>query len=246
MSKLAIIGGTGLGAIKELKHIGQHIIETPFGDPSAAIIEGELSGSPVHFLARHGNPHKIPPHQVNYRANIYALKQLGITSIIAVHAVGGITEKMAPQVIVLPDNIIDYSHGRKHTYSGTAEEPLVHVDFSKPYRSSLREVIKKSSIETGIDMVDFGVHGITQGPRLESAAEINRMKRDGCDVVGMTGMPEAGLARELDIDYISVCLVVNWAAGTTDAEITEHEILENMTLSASRLVKLFAHAVPSI
>ena len=246
MSKLAIVGGTGLGTIDELKHIDQHMIETPYGDISAAIIEGELLGASVYFLARHGNPHKIPPHQVNYRANIFALKQLGITHIIAVHAVGGITEKMAPQVIVLPDNIIDYSYGRKHTYSDTAEDPLVHVDFSKPYSDALREVIKASSQKTGIDIVDFGIHGITQGPRLESAAEISRMRRDGCDIVGMTGMPEAGLARELGIDYASVCLVANWAAGTTDEKITEHDILENMTLSANRLVKLFTDVIPSL
>ncbi len=220
----AIIGGSGLAEFEGLVEITQHEIDTPYGTPSAAIIEGELAGERILFLARHGNPHVLPPHKVNYRANIWALKKLGADQVVAVNAVGGITEAMAPGVVVVPDQIVDYSYGREHTYADSAEVPLLHVDFTQPYDEAMRIKLNAVLAQQVVVHVGSGVHGVTQGPRLESAAEVVRLERDGCDVVGMTGMPEAALVRELELPFACLCLVVNWAAGKTDELITMDDI----------------------
>ena len=227
----AVIGGSGLYNLgDDFVVVSNDAVDTPYGTTSAGIIRGRWKGKSVLFLARHGESHLIPPHQINYRANLYALKQQGVSHVIAVNAVGGINPDFAPQTIALPDQIIDYSWGRAHSYSdvGLAEiegDVVQHIDFTWPYGSELRNKIIQASAEAGIKVHPKGVYGCTNGPRLETKAEITKMARDGCDMIGMTGMPEAALARELGIEYASIALVVNWCAGIADSEITMEEIM---------------------
>ena len=221
---LAFIGGTGLTRMNNLRIIRRQAISTRFGDPSAAVVEGELDGQNVLFLARHGDPHVLLPHQVNYRANMTALKEAGATAIVAVNAVGGITAQAPTGALVLPDQIIDYTWGREMTLFDDPAEPLVHVDFSWPFDSALRNSLKEKLAASELKWNDGGCYAATQGPRLETAAEIIRLERDGCDIVGMTGMPEAVLARELALPYAMLSLVVNPAAGKSSHEITMAEI----------------------
>ncbi len=221
---LAIIGGTGLTQISELNITGREHVDTPYGKPSADYVRGELNGKPVVFLARHGNPHRIPPHKINYRANLWGLMKLGVTEIVAVAAVGGITEQMAPARLAVPDQLIDYSYGREHTFFADDLDHVTHIDFTQPYTAALRQRLLTTAGKANIAVVPQGTYGCTQGPRLETSAEILRMQRDGCDLVGMTGMPEAALARELNIAYAALAVVANWAAGITAEEITMDEI----------------------
>ena len=221
---LAFIGGTGLTRMDNLRIINTHTVETRFGSPSAPVVEGELDGQNVLFLARHGDPHVLLPHQVNYRANLAALKEAGATAIVAANAVGGITAQAPTGALVLPDQIIDYTYGREMTLFDDLDEPLVHVDFSWPFDVTLRNALKARLAAAELSWNDGGCYGATQGPRLETAAEIARLERDGCDIVGMTGMPEAVLARELGLPYAMLSLVVNPAAGKSTHEITMAEI----------------------
>jgi len=247
MTKLAIIGGTGLTRLEDLELIRRESLQTPYGQPSSDFITGELAQKEVIFLARHGNPHSIPPHKINYRANIWGLKQLGVDNIIAVAAVGGITDAMAPAHIAIPDQIIDYSYGRKHTFFEGEDSPVTHIDFTFPYSPILRAALITAAAQAGIAVTGAGTYGCTQGPRLETIAEIKRMENDGCDLVGMTGMPEAALAKELGIHYASVSVIANWAAGKTDGEITMAEIEQNLhsgMANAAKLLKAFIAACP--
>jgi 5'-methylthioinosine phosphorylase len=241
---LAIIGGTGLTRLDGLEITRREVVHTPYGDPSGPITHGVLHDKEVMFLARHGYGHTIPPHRVNYRANIWALRQLGVERIIAVAAVGGITEPMAPCTLVIPDQIVDYTWGRHHTYFEQDLTEVTHVDFSYPYDETLRQALIATARERGLAAVERGTYGATQGPRLETAAEIARMKRDGCDVVGMTGMPEAVLARELGLGYACCAVVVNWAAGVHgDAMISMAEIDRNVQLGMEQVRNLLAGAL---
>lgn len=242
---LAIIGGTGLTQIDELTITGQQRLDTPFGAPSADYLLGELAGQQLIFLARHGNPHRIPPHKINYRANIWGLKHLGATKIIAVAAVGGITEEMAPARIAIPDQIIDYSYGREHTFFADNLEQVTHIDFTEPYSEPLRQRILRAAQSAGIAVSDYGTYGCTQGPRLETVAEVKRMQRDGCDLVGMTGMPEASLARELELAYANISVVANWGAGVVAGEITMAEIEKNLHVGMSNVIALLRETVIS-
>lgn len=235
---LAIIGGTGLTQINGLTITGQQSLETPFGSPSAEFVFGELHGKQLIFLARHGNPHRIPPHKINYRANIWGLKQLGVTEIIAVAAVGGIGSEMAPAKIAVPTQIIDYSYGREHTFFADDLEHVTHIDFTEPYTPALRQRIILAANQANIEIITSGTYGCTQGPRLETVAEIKRMAQDGCDLVGMTGMPEAALARELDIAYANISVVANWGAGIIEGEITMAEIERNLHVGMNNAIEL--------
>jgi 5'-methylthioinosine phosphorylase len=188
-----------------------------------------LNDSRIFFLQRHGAGSVIPPHLVNYRANLWALHSLGVTDILAVNAVGGIAPGMQPGCLVIPDQLIDYTWGRALTFDNGSGGQLQHIDFTEPYDRALRQALVAAAQTEGITFESVAVQGITQGPRLETAAEIKRMAADGCDVVGMTGMPEAALARELGVAYACVCMVVNPAAGLGDAPIslaTMHDILK--------------------
>src|SRR3990167_1798986 len=228
MTVYAIIGGTGLTQLDGLRIDTELHIDTPYGAPSAPLLRGHFAGRELLFLARHGHPHRIPPHQVNYRANLWALKQAGAEAVIAVNAVGGIHADMPAGHFCVPEQIIDYTYGREHSFfqaDGQAElEHVTHIDFSFPYAAELRSQLLAALEASGCSFSDFGVYGCTQGPRLESAAEIVRMQRDGCDIVGMTGMPEAALARELELPYACLALVVNPAAGKSRALISMAEI----------------------
>lgn len=221
---LAFIGGTGLTRMAQLDISGREAIETEWGAASASIVRGTLSGRPVLFLARHGDPHVLLPHQVNYRANIAALKQAGATAIVAINAVGGISADAVSGAIVVPDQIIDYTHGRDTTFFDRHVAPVTHVDFSWPFDAPLRARLIEALRTVNAPLVAHGCYAATQGPRLETAAEIIRLERDGGTIVGMTGMPEAVLARELAIPYAMLSLVVNPAAGKVDREITMAEI----------------------
>lgn len=232
MSKLAIIGGSGLTKLPGLEIINEVNIDTPWGKPSASITVGKFNNIDILFLPRHGHPHTIPPHKVNYRANLWALKESGVSEIIAVNAVGGITKAMTPCRIVIPDQLIDYSHGRAESFHEEDLEEVKHIDFTHPYSESLRAQLINAAADKAMDICCKGTYAVTQGPRLETAAEIIRLERDGCDIVGMTGMPEACLARELEIEYACCALVVNWAAGKTTEiitmEIIEHNLKEGL------------------
>ena len=210
---LAIIGGTGLYAFPGLSDIERREASTRWGAPSAPIVIGTLSGQRVAFLARHGEAHSLAPHRINFRANIAALHELGARRIVGINAVGGIRADMGPRVLVVPDQLIDYTCGRPSSFCDGQGEAVLHIDFSEPYSAALRADLLAASRKAGVDVVDGGCYAATQGPRLETNAEIARLRRDGCDLVGMTGMPEAALARELEIEYACLALVANWAAG---------------------------------
>ncbi|GGX77724.1 S-methyl-5'-thioinosine phosphorylase [Litchfieldella qijiaojingensis] len=235
---LAIIGGTGLTEMPDLEITQRHGVETPLGAASSGVLQGILDGRDVLFLPRHGHPHKLPPHRVNYRANVWALKQAGATRIIGVNAVGGIEPALAPGALVVPDQLIDYTSSRESTYFDGRFKPLQHIDFSWPYDAELRDALLRAGEQAGELLEDGGVYGCTQGPRLETAAEIARMARDGCRLVGMTGMPEASLARELEIPYACLALVVNPAAGVVESEITMAEIEAALESGIERVKKV--------
>jgi 5'-methylthioinosine phosphorylase len=242
MTKLAIIGGTGLTQLNGLSIIKRETLTTPYGTASADFITGEYHQKDIIFLARHGNPHTIAPHKINYRANIWGLKHLGVEKIIAVAAVGGITPEMAPAHIAIPDQIIDYSHSRLQTFFEDENYPVTHIDFTYPYHRALRAALIMAAAKADITISPIGTYGCTQGPRLETAAEIKRMEKDGCDLVGMTGMPEASLAKELEMDYAAISVIANWAAGKTAGEITMAEIerhLHNGMINVAKLLKAF-------
>ena len=224
MATLGIIGGTGLTQLEGLTITRSEAVKTPYGKPSAPLVHGRINAVDVVFLARHGQEHSIPPHRVNYRANLFALREAGVEDIIAVAAVGGIRDDMAPGVIAMPEQIVDYTWGRKHTYFEDDLDPVTHIDFTAPYCETLRRRLLTAAQACHITVIDGGVYGATQGPRLETAAEIDRMQRDGCTLVGMTGMPEAALARELGLCYASCAVVANRAAGRGDGEISMEDI----------------------
>jgi 5'-methylthioinosine phosphorylase len=240
---LAIIGGTGLTSIDGLQLVRREVVGTPYGEPSGPIVHGLLHDHPVLFLPRHGRGHTIPPHQINYRANLWALRELGVTAVIAVAAVGGITAAMQPARVVIPDQLIDYTWGRESSFFG--EGAVTHVDFTDPYDPALRQCLSDAArLCIGEEAVAHGVYGATQGPRLETAAEIRRMARDGCDLVGMTGMPEAVLARELGIRYACCAVVANRAAGLAEGPITMAEIEQQLVLGMERVRRVLALALP--
>ena len=214
---LAIIGGSGLTQLATLNVVRREVVRTPYGEPSGALTFGRLCEQPVVFLARHGYGHTIPPHQVNYQANLWALKEARAEVIISVASVGGIRADLCPGTLVVPDQIIDYTWGRKSTFHEGLDEPVVHIDFTEPYDAAVRRRILAAGAAAGEKVFDGAVYAATQGPRLETAAEINRLARDGADVVGMTGMPEAALARELGIPYAAINVVANYAAGRADS-----------------------------
>jgi 5'-methylthioinosine phosphorylase len=237
---LAVIGGTGVYRLASLE--GAEAVEgdTPFGRPSGPVRVGTIRGRRVAFLARHGEGHSLPPHRVNYRANLWQLKQLGVARVLAINTVGGITERFGPRVLALPDQLIDYTWGRASSFWDGEGGEVLHVDFGDPYTPSLRADVLAAAARAGTAVVDGGCYGATQGPRLETRAEIARMRRDGCDLVGMTGMPEAGLARELGLDYACLAVVANWAAGCSDdGEITLAEVLANVEAASAGLPGLF-------
>ena len=239
--ELAVIGGTGVYALGELADVEAHLPQTPYGVPSGPIRVGTYAGRRVAFLARHGEGHSIPPHRINYRANLAALKAIGATRVLALNTVGGIGERFGPRVLACPDQLIDYTWGRISTLCEEPGTEVMHVDFGDPYTPALRREVVAAAARAGVALVDGGCYGATQGPRLETKAEIARMRRDGCDLVGMTGMPEAGLARELGLDYACLGIVANWAAGAgpdPDEVITLQDVLDNVAAAMDGVPRL--------
>ena len=246
MTGLAIIGGTGLTSLKNLEIERREVMHTPYGEPSGPLVHGMMCGRKVVFLPRHGTAHTIPPHEVNYRANLWALQNIGITKIIAVAAVGGITAAMEPSALVIPDQVIDYTWSRQHTFFQGDLTKVTHIDFTNPYSEELRSTLLQAGVAAGLKLHNGGTYGATQGPRLETAAEITRMERDGCDIVGMTGMPEAALARELALSYATCAVVANWAAGRGAGEISMDDIDHNLKIGMDRLRALLEKVIPMI
>lgn len=220
---LAIIGGSGLTQLASLDVSHQQVVRTPYGEPSGALSFGRIGTQEVVFLARHGYGHTIPPHLVNYRANVWALAEsAGATQIVSVASVGGIRPDLAPGVLVIPHQIIDYTWGRQMTFHDSRDAQIVHTDFTQPYDQALRQLLFTAASKAGEAIVDGAVYAASQGPRLETAAEIDRFERDGAHIVGMTGMPEAALAREARVPYAALTVVANWAAGRADSAQAIH------------------------
>jgi 5'-methylthioinosine phosphorylase len=242
MTRLAVIIGSGSEFFTEFRLKDLIELDTPYGAPSAPLSVVSTGKAELVLLPRHGSEHQLAPHKINYRSNIWALSKYGINYIVSVAAVGGITEGYDSGCLVVPDQIIDYTWGRSHTFFESPATEIRHVDFTEPYSEQLRRSILNAGEASGETLIDVGVYGVTQGPRLETAAEINRMEKDGCNIVGMTGMPEASLARELDLAYACCALIVNPAAGRSSGPIeleTINQILASrMTDIAKLLIRL--------
>jgi 5'-methylthioadenosine phosphorylase len=230
---IAIIGGRGLTQLQNFKLMHQQVMRTPYGEPSGAFMFGTLNGHEVIFLARHGYGHTIPPHLVNYRANLWVLREQGVRDVVSVATVGGIRADLKPGMIVVPDQIIDYTHGRNATYFDGRDKPYSNADFTLPYSAELREHVLTCAKLTGNPCMDGGVYAATQGPRLDSIAEVNRYQRDGADMVGMTGMPETALAKELGLNYATIAVVANYAAGRGDSLTSINMESVNATATAA-------------
>ncbi len=239
---LAIIGGSGLYKLDEVRQPVRLAVETPWGAPSDTLSRGVWGTREVLFIARHAQDHRVPPHRINYRANIWALREAGASEIVAVAAVGGIAPDCSPGVLVVPDQLIDYTSGREATFFDGAENKVAHVDFTEPYDAELRAALASSARRIGLPLIMGGVYGCTNGPRLETAAEINRMGRDGCTLVGMTGMPEAVLARELGLPYACLAVVANAAAGlaSSSESVSMDAIMTTLTRSMNDVRRLLA------
>jgi 5'-deoxy-5'-methylthioadenosine phosphorylase len=243
MAELAIIGGTGLTSISDLEITRREMITTPYGEPSGPLVHGELYGHEVMFLPRHGSAHTIPPHKVNYRANIWALKEAGARNVIAINAVGAIQADMHPASLVIPDQIIDYTWSRTNTFFEEGLSQVVHIDFTEPYCKEMRNKLIGAAKYIDLPVFDEATYAAMQGPRLESAAEINRLENDACHIVGMTGMPETALACELELCYACIAVVANMAAGRGEGEITMSEIERHLSTGMENVKKLIRQTV---
>ena len=246
MTKIAIIGGTGLTSIQGFEITHREIVQTPFGEPSGPLVQGMFCGNKVYFLPRHGSGHTIPPHKINYRANIWALKNVGVEKVIAVNAVGGIREDMQAGTLVIPDQIIDYTVSRISTFFEEGLKQVIHIDFTEPFCEELRLSIISAADTNSINIIKEGTYASTQGPRLETAAEINRLEKDGCDLVGMTCMPEAALAREKELCYASISVVANLAAGRGTEELSMEVIEQNLNSGMTEVRKLLEAVIPNL
>lgn len=246
--KIAVIGGSGFYSMSgSSEKVALEPISTPYGEVSG-LYQYSCSGQTLLFLPRHGGGHKVPPHKINYRANIYALKSLGVESIIATNAVGGIGRDCSPGTLVLADQIIDYTWGRECTFFDKFDDGMSHIDFTEPFSGPARAALQKGAdafrqkYSKG-SLLSDGVYACMQGPRLETSAEIRKLQNDGATLVGMTVMPEAALARELELDYASICLVVNWAAGLSEGPITMEAIIEQLNECVTKAEYLIGQSV---
>lgn len=235
---LGIIGGSGLTELANLETTRRQVVRTPYGEPSGALTFGTIQGRDVVFLARHGYDHTIPPHKVNYRANIWALHAEKVIDVVSVASVGGIRADLVPGKLAVPDQLIDYTYGRDTTFFDQTDRGVTHIDFTRPYSDAMRNRVLRAAAAAGEPVLDGGTYAVTQGPRLETAAEINRLERDGADMVGMTGMPEAALAREIGLSYAAIAVVVNYAAGRgTSAQGVRLEEINAISHSAMERVR---------
>ncbi|MBK7658660.1 MAG: S-methyl-5'-thioinosine phosphorylase [Betaproteobacteria bacterium] len=242
---LAILGGSGLTEFATLRIDRKQIVRTPFGEPSGPLTYGHVGETEVVFLARHGYGHTLAPHEINYRANLWALHSRGVKRVLSVCTVGGITAEFTAGAIAVPDQVIDYTWGRKSTFFEGAEQPVVHVDFTHPYDEPTRELLLAAAQDAGESVVPRGTYAAVQGPRLETAAEVNRLDRDGAHLVGMTGMPEAALARELGLAYAALAVVANPAAGRAGSReaISLEKIGQVVDVAMGRVRRIVEKAV---
>ena len=238
--KIAIISGGDFDKITGVSLVDEIFQDTPWGETSSSIKILKIKNIEIFFLSRHGDPQRIPPHKINYRANIWALNKIDVKKIISINTVGGITQLMSPNEIIIPNQIIDYTYGRQSTYHEDNLTDVKHIDFTDPYTESLRKELINSAKRVKLNIHTKGTYGVTQGPRLETAAEISKLENDGCNIVGMTGLPEDSLAREIDIDYASCCLVVNWAAGKSVEPINTKIMKENLARGIKDIMLLLS------
>ncbi len=247
---IAILGGSGLDRWPQLGALKPQTVNTPYGEPAAPLLCGHMDGIAVCFLPRHGAGHSLPPHRINYRANLWALKAIGAKTIVAVATVGSIPAHIPPGALVLPDQIVDYTHGREATYfdgaciDGAAGQ-VEHIEFTEPYDAKLRAALRDAAASAGLDLIDGATYAATQGPRLETRAEIDRLERDGCHIVGMTGMPEAALARELALPYACLAVVANRAAGRGSSSLLA-EIEQHLAGGIAAAQRLLLAALPGL
>lgn len=243
---VAVIGGSGFHRWERFEPARTHNIETPYATEPVRITEGTLAGQVIAFMPRHGREHTLPPHLINYRANLWALKELDATAVVAIATVGGISPAAAPGGLMLPDQLLDYTYGRDQTFHDGADGVVAHVDMTEPYCEELRRCLLDAAAESGVPVIDGGTYAATQGPRFETAAEVRRLERDGADIVGMTGMPEAALAKELQLAYAPVAIIVNPAAGKAHGGISMEQVREWQAAGRARVEQLLAHAVPAV
>lgn len=243
MALWGVIGGSGLESVPGLKVTDRFSPDTPYGQPSDEIVLALWGGQSVAFLPRHGGEHRLAPHQINYRANLWALRELGVAQVIAVNAVGGIAPTLAPGDWVVPEQILDYTWGREQSFNLRPAGGVQHIDFTHPYSATLRAALAKGLEAQQERFHPEGVYACTQGPRLETAAEVANLARAGATVVGMTGMPEAALARELGLDYAALCLVVNRAAGLEDSPLSIEAIMGQLRQGMGRAPKVLGHVL---
>lgn len=238
---IGLIAGTGFYDLPALKDGESRELDTLYG--KAQIRSGEWNGARLIFLTRHGVGHSIPPHLINYRANIKAMKDLGVEQIIAINVVGGINPKLSPGDLCLIDDFIDFTSGRQHTFSDGSKPGVQHVDLTRPYDAKIQSALRQSAKESGILLHENGVYAGFNGPRFETPSEIRLAALAGATVVGMTGCPEVSLAREIGIAYASIALVVNPAAGLSEAEITMDEINKALDLGKSKALTVIEGAL---
>lgn len=243
---VAIIGGSGFHRWEGLEHTDTHAVATPYSDQPVKVLAGALAGEGILFLPRHGPDHTLPPHRINYRANIWALKELDAGAIVALATVGGITPAAAPGVLMIPDQVLDYTYGRAQTFYDGDDDVVGHADMTEPYSGALRQRLVEAGGESGVRVIDGGTYAATQGPRFETAAEVARLERDGADVVGMTGMPEAALAKELQLAYAAIAIIVNPAAGKAEGGITMEQVRAWQGRGRAQAEKLLSRVVPAI
>lgn len=243
---VAVIGGSGFRGWSGFRHTETLAVRTPYAPDAVRLFKGTLGGAEVLFIPRHGPDHSLPPHRINYRANIRALKEYGVTAVLAVAAVGGITPGASPGALMIPDQILDYTYGRAHTFFDGEDGIAGHVDMTEPYCEALRQRLVEAAGRAGVDLLTTGTYAVTQGPRFETPAEIDRLERDGADVVGMTGMPEAALAKEAQLPYAAVAMVVNPAAGRAGGDVTMGTIRRWLAYGRSRVETLLEAAVPLV
>ncbi len=239
MSRVGLIGGSGLSSFEEFDEQHRENINTSYGSPSAELVHGVFHGNDIVFLARHGSDYSLPPHRINYRANIWAMHTLEVDFVVTVNTVGGIRSDLSPGVVAVPDQIVDYTYGREQTFFDGENTAIEFLDFTSPYTESVRQRLLSAAGAAKVTVVDGGTYGATQGPRLETKAEVLRLKNDGCDMIGMTGMPETVLARELGMGIATLAVVVNWCAGLGEGGIHD-QVEANTKTGLSQVIRLLA------
>ncbi|EAX46562.1 methylthioadenosine phosphorylase [Thermosinus carboxydivorans Nor1] len=244
MTKLAIIGGTGVYDPRILENVREEEILTPYGAVRYKV--GEYAGRAIAFIPRHGSKHSIPPHLINYRANIWAMKKIGVQAILATTAVGSLNTDMKPGDFVLINQFLDFTKNRVHTFYEGGERGVVHVDVTEPYCPALRQKLEKAAKKIGIAIHTKGTYVCTEGPRFETPAEIAMFAKLGGDVVGMTNVPEVVLAREAEMCYATVSMVTNYAAGISAQPLTHGEVLDTMKANTENIKRLIMETISLI